>query len=206
MAYTDRDRLVALAGIYQAARCVRGTARRGSAHWSEMETCIYSLFQTDASSVPEVFGAEGAVTAGVREVVSQLSGQAGRDLELTRYVISLLKLERALAGRPVMVGIIANGIAHIRPLLAELALLDMELLRRLAEIYTQTVSQLQPRIMVSGEPRFLEDVDNQHRIRALLLAGIRAAWLWRQVGGSRWRILLGRGRLLAAARGYPGAV
>jgi high frequency lysogenization protein len=48
----------------------------------------------------------------------------------------------------------------------------------------------------------LKDDENQHRIRALLLAGIRAAWLWRQVGGSRWRVLFGRTALLEAAREY----
>jgi high frequency lysogenization protein len=56
--------------------------------------------------------------------------------------------------------------------------------------------------MVQGDPRHLHAPDNQNRIRALLLAGIRAAWLWRQVGGSRWKILLGRKQLAAAGRDY----
>ena len=34
------------------------------------------------------------------------------------------------------------------------------------------------------------------------LAGIRAAWLWRQVGGSRWKIVFGRNKLLEAAQHY----
>jgi high frequency lysogenization protein len=56
--------------------------------------------------------------------------------------------------------------------------------------------------MVRGEPVYLQNPDNQNRIRALLLAGVRAAWLWRQVGGSRWKILFARKRLLAAADEY----
>jgi high frequency lysogenization protein len=202
MNYTDSDRLIALAGIYQAARCVRQAARHGSVDTDEMEPCIHSLFQTDAASVPDVFGAPGAVAAGVRELAGQLSGRSGRELELTRYAISLLKLERVLAGRRVMVDIIAEGIDKIRPMLADAPLSDPSLLERLAELYTQTLSHLQPRIMVTGEPIHLKDPANQYRIRALLLAGIRSAWLWRQVGGGRWRILLYRSRLLQAAKEY----
>ncbi len=37
-------------------------------------------------------------------------------------------------------------------------------------------------------------------IRALLLAGIRAAFLWRQLGGRRWRLLLQRKKLLQASQ------
>jgi high frequency lysogenization protein len=33
-------------------------------------------------------------------------------------------------------------------------------------------------------------------VRALLLAGIRAAFLWRQLGGRRWKLVLQRRRLL----------
>jgi high frequency lysogenization protein len=202
MPYTDRDRVIALGSIYQAARCVRAVARDGRADEDEMTPCIYSLFQTDAPSVSEVFGTPGALIPGVRELAGQLSGGPGRELELTRYAVSLLKVERVLAARKVMVGIIADGLAELRPLLAQSTLLDPELLRRLADIYARTISHLQPRIMVTGEPVYLRNDANQQRVRALLLAGVRAAWLWRQVGGSRWRILFGRGRLLEAAREY----
>ena len=37
-------------------------------------------------------------------------------------------------------------------------------------------------------------------IRALLLAGIRSAFLWRQLGGRRWKLLFRRRRLLALSR------
>jgi high frequency lysogenization protein len=37
-----------------------------------------------------------------------------------------------------------------------------------------------------------------NRIRACLLAGVRAARLWRQVGGSRWQLIFSRGRYLNA--------
>jgi high frequency lysogenization protein len=202
MPYTDQDRLIALAGIFQAALCVRSIATKGSVDTDFMEPCIFSLFQTDAGSVASVFGEPGRLVPGARELSKQLSGRQPRDLELTRYVVSLLKLERVLAGRKVMVASIGEGIEEARAKLEHFSMLHPNLLAHLAEIYSRTVSQLQPRIMVRGEPNYLENPDNQNRIRALLLAGIRAAWLWSQVGGSRWKILLGRKRLLALANAY----
>ena len=57
-----------------------------------------------------------------------------------------------------------------------------------------------PRIIVQGDQGYLSNPDNAARIRALLLAGIRAAVLWRQAGGTRWNLILGRNKLVAAAR------
>jgi high frequency lysogenization protein len=54
--------------------------------------------------------------------------------------------------------------------------------------------------MVQGDPTHLRNPETGARIRAFLLAGIRAALLWRQCGGRRRDLLLRRGRLIAAAR------
>jgi high frequency lysogenization protein len=202
MAYTEQDRLIALAGIYQAALCVRQIARRGSVDADAMEPCIYSLFQTDADSVSGVFGAPGSLTAGATELLRQLTGKQPRELEPTRYAIGLLKLERVLSRRSEVIKTIGSGIEAAQAKLEHYSMLHPNLLAHLADIYSRTISQLQPRIMVQGDLRFLQIPDNQNRIRALLLAGIRSAWLWRQVGGSRWKILFGRKQLLTAARNY----
>lgn len=201
MAYSDRDRLIALAGIFQAVLCVRKIAQQGSVDIELMHPCIYSLFQVDPKSVSEVYGEPADLIPGVRSLVEQLTA-GSRDFALTRYVIALLKLERSLAKRPDMVQTIADGIENTRGTLAHASLLSPALLAQLAEIYSNALSPLQPRIVVQGEALYLKNPDNQGRIRALLLAAVRAAWLWRQVGGSRWQILLRRQRLLEEARAY----
>jgi len=202
MAYTDKDKFIALAGIYQSVLCVRQIARQGSVDTDAVIPCIYSLFQTDADSVSEIFGAPDSVNAGARELVEQLQGKQPRELELIRYAITLLKLERVLAGRRQLVEDIGAGIEEARAKLDHFPMLHPNLLAHLADLYSRTISQLQPRVMVQGDPCFLQIPDNQNRIRALLLAGVRSAWLWRQVGGSRWQFLFGRKTLLMAALDY----
>ena len=44
--------------------------------------------------------------------------------------------------------------------------------------------------------RNLQQPNNASKIRALLLAGIRSARLWRQLGGHRWQLVISRRKLL----------
>ena len=60
------------------------------------------------------------------------------------------------------------------------------------KLYQDTISTLGPKIMVSGEQPHLSNERNANKVRALLLAGIRSAVLWKQCGGSRWQFLFGR--------------
>jgi high frequency lysogenization protein len=202
MEHSEQDRLIALAGLHQAAYCVQRIANRGSVDTAQMEPCIYSLFQIDAPNVEAVFGDVGAVSTGARQLVGQLTGEPARDLELTRYVIALLRHERSLAAKQSMLAEVAGRIRGATDARGDLPLLDREVLAGLAGIYQDTISKLTPRIIVRGNPLYLQNPDNQDRIRALLLAGIRAALLWRQCGGSRWQVLLARRKLLDAARAY----
>jgi high frequency lysogenization protein len=202
MPYSDQDRIIALAGLHQAAHCVQRIANRGSVDIDQMEPSLYSLFQIDADDVPSVFGAHGAVATGARQIIAQLTGQPERNMELTRYVITLLKHERTLAGRGDMLAAIGDGIEAARAARGDAPLMDREVIARFAGLYSATISKLEPRIIVRGNPLYLQNEENQERIRALLLAGIRAAILWRQCGGRRMQILLGRRKLLEAARAY----
>mgnify|MGYP005859338695 CR=1 FL=1 len=202
MAYDNQDRLTALAGIYQAVACVMRIARTGSADTAAMEPCIHSLFQVDAPTVAAVYGPPGAVANGARQIIAQLTGKPERNLELTRYVVLLLKLERTLAHRPDLLARIGQGIEAAVQKREHFALLHPNLIAHFAELYSDTISHLQPRILVRGEPLHLQNPDNQARIRALLLAAIRSARLWRQVGGSRLRLLLAHRQLLQDARHY----
>ncbi len=196
---TEQDRCLALAGIFQAAALASRVARRGVAETAAIEASIHSLFQLDADSVEEVYGSVSGVAFGLRILKEQLHNGRSRDIEIARYVISLLHLERKLAKRDTMLKEIGSSIQTTVTRLEHFPLLHPNILAGLAEIYTETISTLPPRIMVQGEPLHLQNPENINRIRALLLAGIRSAMLWRQCGGRRLQILLGRRKLWQTA-------
>ena len=198
---TDRDRAVALAGVFQAASLVAQVARRGVADAQAMLATLESVFVLDPDTVEAVFGGTTSLAEGVRVMGQQLAKLTGpRDLEVTRYVIGLLHLERRLRRRTDQLRRIREGIEAIRAQPGSVPATDPTVVSRLAEVYVATVSTLGPRIIVRGDPTLLARPENASRIRALLLAGIRAAVLWRQCGGTRIGLILGRQRLLEAAR------
>lgn len=205
MSHTNLERVIALAGIYQALNAVIRIARHGSADADAMEPCLYSLFQVDAEDVNAVFGEPGAVANGARQLIAQLTGQPERNLELTRYAVQVIKLERGLARRPDLIALIAAGIQEAEAKREHFALQHPNMLAYLADIYSNSLSHLEPRIMIQGESLHLSNPDNQNRVRALLLAAVRAAMLWRQLGGSRWGILFKNREILQDARRYISA-
>ena len=70
--------------------------------------------------------------------------------------------------------------------------------RALGSLYADTVSHLRPRVLVQGNPHYLGQAAVVAEIRAVLLAALRSAVLWRQLGGSLWDFLLRRRQMVAS--------
>ena len=66
---------------------------------------------------------------------------------------------------------------------------------QMAQLYIDTLGTLDSRIQVTGNANILRRPDIASKIRALLLMGVRFAWLWRQLGGRRWHLLTHRNRI-----------
>lgn len=199
MKYTIRDRCIALAGVFQACALVQQIATKGTANSAIVETSLESLFRFDVNSTEEVFGNIAGITTGLRTLREQLTSTRGnRDPDITRYVISLLVLERSLNKNNAMLETITKQLKETESSLAYFSLSHENIFARLGSLYKDTISTLGPRIIVSGERPYLGNELNANKVRALLLAGIRAAVLWRQCGGSRWQILFGRKQYIAA--------
>jgi len=204
---TTRDRCIALAGLFQSLRLVQQTARGEPRDAAATAACLDSIFNTDPESASAVYGDLSRLQSGLETLFSQLGGTGRqRDMELTAHAITLLHLERKLGQDRDMLNRLGDGIRMIRLQTGPAAGADTA--AALAELYTRTISTMQPRVMVKGEQSILSGAESRNMIRALLLGGIRAAVLWRQCGGNRWQLLLRRksllqecGALLAEARG-----
>jgi len=67
-------------------------------------------------------------------------------------------------------------------------------------LYAAQISPLGPKVLVQGNPVYLAQPQVVSEVRATLLAALRAAVLWRQVGGSYWDFLFSRRKMVEAAR------
>ena len=186
-----RERVIALAGLAQALQQVRRIADTGQSENGVLETALDSVFRIDAASPELVYGDTSAVRAGLRLLRDYLANQ-GRDELLPRLALAVMRLERNFIGNRVLVDQVAEGIARLAPLAGEHGSTHPQVLAGLGKLYADSLSQLKPRVMVQGNPHYLAQADVVAEIRAALLAAVRSAVLWRQMGGNLWDFPLRR--------------
>lgn len=194
------SRVIAFAGVLQACRLVNDLAVRGRADTTYVEASLGSVFRIDADSAADVFGGLADVRLGLETLAAQFE-DGHHDLALSKLVISVLRLERRLARRPRMLQELRGGIDAIQRQVDHFGIAHATVQGRLAELYATTLSQLRPRVIVHGKPTNLSNPQLVEQVRALLLAAVRAAVLWRQVGGSQLRLLFRRRQYAMLARG-----
>lgn len=194
---TITNQTIALAGIAQSAALVHQLAITGTADASAMEASIGSVLKIDSDSVIDVYGSLAGLKLGFEQLNAQMTGYKITYPEQARYSASLVFLENQLSTRKDLLNTIQIGITKAQAQSEHFGLLHENVLANLGDIYANTLSTLQPRIMVNGEADYLSRPDIANKIRACLLAGIRSAMLWRQCGGTRWKFLFYRKKIHA---------
>ena len=194
------DQTLALAGMMHATWLVRQVARQERVDQEQLAIALRPVFELEPDSVAAVYGDAAARHSLLSVLRSQLGGgDAGRDMEVTRYAATLMHLERKLVKRNDLMQQLRDGIEQARTQLDHFGVTHENLIGRLADLYAETISTLRPQIMVQGDASTLTNPTNANRIRALLLAGMRSTVLCRQSGGSRLQLILGRQGLMRAA-------
>lgn len=193
------EQVMALAGVHQAAFLVQQIARHGTLEDDAFQSSIGTLFKINADTTESVYGGWSQLRPGLKALTNQLN-RRDRDLELTRYTVCLLFLERKLTRRHDLMQLIVDGVTSASAQVDYFSLTHSNVLANLADLYSRTISTLSPRIMVTGTQAHLNHGDNANKIRSLLLAGMRSTVLWRQLGGSRLQLLLGRKHIVRSAQ------
>lgn len=192
---TITNQTIALAGIAQVCALVNQLAVKGTVEEQPFEISIASILKIDAESVTDVFGGLAGVSFGLQQLEMQLTGKTIANPQEARYAASLVYLEKQLSERLDMINAIQSGVEKAANQAEHFGLLHENVLAGLSELYHTTISTIPPRIMINGEPTYLSNLTIIHKIRSLLLAGIRSTMLWRQCGGTRWKFLLYRKKI-----------
>ncbi len=195
---------IALAGVCQAIDCVQSIARNGQANKDDMQTLFGASLKLEAESTEAIFGDVDNLNTGFKSIVAQLSGSK-TEPDFGRYLINVITLEKQLAGKPQLLELIASRISQANRLV-DYKDSDEEInfstIEQLAGIYKDSISTLPTKIQVTGSSKFLEQSNNQHLIRALLLGAIRSAVLWRQIGGKKRHFIFNKSQLIKAAKDF----
>lgn len=194
------ERVLALAGLFQASALAHQLANEGRCDDLALDASLASVFRIDAPSVIGVYGGVSGVRLGLRTLIGQLD-EDNRDMAITRMVVTVMRLERSLVRHPDLLNHLQQGILAAKRQVEHFGLNSPQVFSRLAELYASTLSTLRPRVMVTGNPQWLQQPALVERVRASLLAAVRSAVLWRQMGGRQWQLLLYRRQCGMLARG-----
>ncbi|AGI24612.1 lysogenization regulator [Pseudomonas sp. ATCC 13867] len=196
------DQIIALSGVFEAASLVDRLARTGQIPEAPLGCMLGSLLVRDPKTTLDVYGGDTAnLREGFRALVSALERDPNSlQREPLRYALSLIGLERQLNKRDDMLDLMGSRLDQIQQQVQHFGLIHENVIASCAGLYQDTLSTFRQRIQVHGDMRHLQINANAARIRALLLAGIRSARLWRQLGGNRWQMLFSRKKMLNELR------
>ena len=181
-----RDRALALAGVLRSALLVQNIARNGTQPGELLQICIQSILALECQDSLRALGDIDSLRQSLALLCPLLQRGPGnaREAELLRYSMALTTLGKRLLKNSSATQRVQEGIEQAQRQVVHFSdPTQRSIIAGLAQTYTEAIDTLRPRIIVSGESRFLSDPDDAARIRALLLSGIRAAVLWRQAGG-----------------------
>lgn len=198
-----QEQLVALGAVFSAAALADRIAKTGQVNEGALGCLLGSLLVRDPQSTLDVYGGDDLnLRDGYRALASALERDPNSlQREPLRYSLALLGLERKLAKRDDMLETIGTRLDQIQLQVQHFGLVHDNVIAACGGLYQDTLSTFRQRIQVHGDMRFLQQSSNASKIRALLLAGIRSARLWRQLGGHRWQLVFSRRKLLAEL--YP---
>jgi high frequency lysogenization protein len=196
-----KDRTLALSGVFQATELVRQAACHGTWSGYAATACLQSLFILEAESTGEIYGGTQRVKLGVETLLAILQGES-RHADSLRYAVGLLQVEkkfRRSAALQQTVGRRLEEIAQVGKGLEQHERDDLQA-GQISALYSDTISRLSPRIVVNGKPQYLKNQRTVDWVRTLLLAGLRSATLWHQLGGGRFELMFGRKTLIREAQ------
>ena len=208
--------VVALAAVAQSAALVSKLALHGNASQTELLASVNALLALNPRSETDIYPNLGHLNLGLRTLDDMLSlGRSPENTSLVRYTWGMLSIRNKLDMNSAMQSNIRDRLQSIQSLLlvpenatpwrmTETEKTDGQLqqeqtFEQLATLYQDTISTLSHRIQVHGQEDYLQNDYVSNRVRSLLLAGIRSAVLWHQLGGRRWRLILYRKRLQETA-------
>ena len=193
-----REQLIALGAVFESAVLVDKLARTGQVSEAAVACMISSLLVRDPKDTLDVYGGDDL---NLRDGYRALVGALERDptslqRDPLRYALALLALERQLDKRGDMLQVMGSRLDQVQQQVEHFGPTHENVIANFGGLYQDTISTFRQRIQVQGDMRHLQQTNNAAKIRALLLAGIRSARLWRQLGGHRWQMVFSRGKLL----------
>jgi high frequency lysogenization protein len=172
-------------------------ARRGRAQPEPLRCALGTILILNQTDPEVALGGVHGVYAGLADL-----GRNHPDppaVERLRYTVALIDIQKHLRRNHAVASYLRTELVHLQDESFARDPVCPEAVAAFDRVYTETVSTLTPKIMIRGNQQHLRDDDIVLKVRAVLLAGVRAAYLFHEHGGRKWQLFIGRKKLAEAA-------
>ena len=183
------NQTIALAAIYQSCYIIKEIAWTGKFNEKDLEVLICTIFITNPSSVYDVFNNIRHLDTGFKFLKDQLNGNNVNE-EAKGYFSELVQLSKALEKNETITAKIQEELLILKSSFSNKEIdfgnkseIDNKSLK-ISTLYTDTLSKIEPRIVIIGDNQYLKDPLVASKIRTSLFAGLRSVFLWKNFGGS----------------------
>ena len=202
--YSIQHQIIPLAALFQVLQLVDDIATKGQCDSYALSVSMASLFDYRIEPVPQVYGGDAQHIPGLAygfQTLGQCLAQRHPRLPvLLNYMVGLLQVEKILRSNEALMAALRERLEQLDRKNRDFDLGQAHCINALGQLYEDIMGQFSYRILVKGERLYLQDSNNAAKIRTLLMAGVRATFHWRLLGGRRWHLFFKRKALIQALR------
>ena len=154
------NQTLALAGMFQAAALVDELAVHGNCDTNVFDCSINSLFTIDAATARDALGDISCLSRGFEAMGDYLGGEnrsPGRNIAY--YLLSMLKISTQVLRDPDLAQKLLDGLERIEHSTSEFDMSRGSVINKIDGLYQDSISSLNPRILVRGEQNYLRNDD-----------------------------------------------
>ena len=188
----EKQRSIAIAALTQVAYLIESIAQEGKCDSVQFKVSLDALLDRHYTE-------NRAFSVGSIKAKQLLQGtEIIYAKKILAHTASLISIEKKLSKQPDTLKHIAIGMERIQKQSHFFGDPCHEnIISGIAHLYGETISTIQPRIIIRGKPEYLKQKHHTEQVRCLLFSGIRAAYVWRTHGGNPMRLIFGRKKLIA---------
>lgn len=190
----DDNYLLSLCAILQSVSLINKIATTDFNATQDSKFLIDSIYIKNELNAISIYKNKSELFEGYMLLKNILLGKNEIPLiTMQKYVLNILLIQKNINKNKSLMELIRKKIDNYQ----ENSIISKNLNNQVLyseEIYKEYIGIIRPRVIISGKKEYLDK--NSSLIRALLLSGIRAAFLWSYYGGNKWQLMFKRKEIL----------
>ena len=200
MVKISNDYITTLIAMLQSVYLVDRIATTDYDATNESDFLIQSIYTKNTFDADKIYSQKSSHVDGCKLLKDILRGKNDISvLTMQKYALNIILIQKNINKISDLKNMIGKKIDNYH----DNSMMATNLNDQIAyseEIYKEHVGIIRPRVVISGKKEYLNK--NSSLIRALLLSGIRAAFLWDYHGGSKWHLMFRRKEILNKCENY----